>query len=167
LTTAREVLVHADSSDRLVGAERLERLGVRSQRIAAAGTTSDIALLVVHAKEAEVIVAVGAHPGLDEFLDRQRAGLASTFLTQLKVGSRLVDAKAVPVLYSSRTPRWRLWLLLLVALLAVVAAVLTTPVGAEWAAEGRDRVAELWAQRPEWVDSAASGVRRWVGDLTS
>jgi uncharacterized membrane-anchored protein len=167
LTSAHEVLAHADSSGRLVGAERLERLGVRSQRIPAAGTTTDIALLVAHAKEAEVIVSVGSHPGLDEFLDRQRVGLASTFLTQLKVGSRLVDAKAVPVLYGSRTPRWRLWLLALVALLALAAALLTTPVGAEWAATGRDRVEDLWSQRPEWLDSAASGVRRWLAGLTS
>ncbi len=165
LTSAREVLVHADSSGRLVGAERLERLGVRAQRIAAAGTTSDIALLVVHAGEADVLVAVGSHPGLDEFLDRQRSGLASTFLTRLKVGSRLVDAKAVPLLYSARTPRWRLWLLLLVALLAVAAAVLTTPVGAAWADEGRDAAGQLWAQRPDRLDDAASAVRRWVGDL--
>src|SRR5215213_2306513 len=160
LTAAGEVLVHADSSGRLLGAERLERLGVRSQRIAAAGTTTDVALLVAHAKGADVIVPVGSHPGLEEFLDRQRAGLASTFLTQLKVGPRLVDAKAVPVLYSSRTPRWRLWLLLLVAVLAVLAAVLTTPVGAEWAAAGRDRAEDLWAQRPDWAQSAASAVRR-------
>jgi uncharacterized membrane-anchored protein len=167
LTAGSEVLVHADSSGRLVGAERLERLGVRSQRIAAAGTTTDIALLVAHAEEAEVIVAVGAHPGLEEFLDRQRAGLASTFLTRLKVGSRLVDAKAVPALYSGRIPRWRLWLLLLVAVLALVAAVLTTPVGAEWSAEGRGQVEDVWAQRPGWVDDAASGVRRWVEELTT
>jgi uncharacterized membrane-anchored protein len=167
LTASRQVLLHADSSGRLLGTERLERLGVRSQRIAAAGTTTDIALLVAHGKEAEVIVTVGSHPGLDEFLDRQHGGLASSFLTRLKVGSRLVDAKAVPVLYSGRTPRWRLWLLLLVALLALGAAVLTTPVGAEWADAGRDRAAELWSQRPDWVDSTASDVRRWVGGLTS
>ena len=162
LTAAEEVLVHADASGRLVGTDRLERLGVRSQRIAAAGTTTDIALLVVHAKQAEVIVTVGSHPGLDEFLDRQRGGLASTFLTRLKVGSQVVDAKAVPVLYSGRTQPWRLWLLVAVALLALVAAVLTTPVGAEWAEAGRDRAGELWAQRPDWVDAAASDVRRWV-----
>src|SRR5919112_1530168 len=152
LTSADHVLVHADSAGRLVGAERLERLGVRSARIAAAGTTTDVAVLVVHAKEAEVIVAVGAHPGLEELLDRQRGGLASTFLTRLKVGSRLVDAKAVPALYSGRIPRWRLWLLLLVALLAVVAAVLTTRVGADWAGAGRDEVSDLWSQRPGWID---------------
>ncbi len=167
LTSVDHVLVHADSSGRLVGAERLERLGVRSQRIAAAGTTTDIALLLAHAKEAEVIVAVGGHRGLEELLDRQRGGLASTFLTRLKIGSRLVDAKAVPALYSSRIARWRLWLLLLVALLALVAAVLTTPVGADWAAAGRDQVEDLWAQRPAWVDGATSDVRRWVEGLTS
>ena len=112
-------------------------------------------------------MTVGSHPGLEELLDRQRAGLASTFLTRLKVGSRLVDAGAVPVLYGGRTQPWRLWLLLLVALLAVVAAVLTTPLGAEWAGAGRDRAEELWAQRPDWVDRAVSDVRRWSSGLTS
>ena len=162
LRAAQLVLVHADSSGRLPGSERLERLGIKAQRIAAAGTTTDVALLVVHAQHPEVIVTVGSHPGLDEFLDRQRTSLASTFLTRLKVGPQLVDAKAVPVLYRGRTQPWRLWLLLLVALLAVVAAVLTTPVGAEWADAGRDRAEELWTQRPAWLDDAASGVRRWV-----
>jgi uncharacterized membrane-anchored protein len=167
LTTAREVLVHTDASGRLAGAERLERLGIRPQWIAAAGTTTDVAVLVAHALDAEVIVSVGVHPGLDEFLDRQRSGLASTFLTRLKVGSRLVDAAAVPHLYSGRTPAWRLWLLVLVALLALVAAVLATPVGADWADTARDWLQQVWAHRPDWIGRTASDVRDWVTGVVS
>jgi uncharacterized membrane-anchored protein len=167
LTTAHQVLVHTDPSGRLLGAERLDLLGVRAQHMGAAGTTTDVALLVAHACDADVIVTVGSHPGLEEFLDRQRSGLASTFLTQLKVGSRLVDAKAVPTLYRGRVRPWRLWLLLLVALLAVVAAVLTTPVGAEWAGDARDGIGDLWGQRPGWVDTATSDVRNWLSGVFS
>ena len=159
LTSARQVLAHADPSGRLEGADRLDRLGVRSQRMAAAGTSTDVALLVVHALGAEVIVSVGSHPGLEEFLDRQQSGLASTFLTRLKVGPRLVEAGAVPLLYRGRTSTWRLGLLVLVALLALAAAVLTTPVGAEWAEDGRRWLEEVWAQRPRWVDDVWTDLR--------
>ena len=158
LTSARQVLVHADPSG-LDGADRLDRLGVRSQRMAAAGTSTDVALLVVHALGAEVIVSVGSHPGLEEFLDRQQSGLASTFLTRLKVGPRLVEAGAVPLLYRGRTSTWRLGLLVLVALLALVAAVLTTPVGAAWAEDARRWLEELWAQRPGWLDEVWTDLR--------
>ncbi len=144
LTKAREVLVHADASDRLLGADRLERLGVRAQRIAASGTSEDIALLVADAKGASLIVTVGTHATLDEFLDRQRAGLASTFLTRLRVGPRLVEAKAVPVLYSGRLRAFHLALLLLAALLVLIAAVATTPVGEEWWANVEDLARDTW-----------------------
>jgi uncharacterized membrane-anchored protein len=129
LRAAREVVVHADATDRATGADRLERLGVRPVRVATSGTSEDLALLLADVKGASLIVAVGTHTTLDEFLDRQRAGLASTFLTRLRVGSRLVDAKAVPALYSGRVRAWQLVLLLLAGLVAVVAALSTTPAG--------------------------------------
>jgi uncharacterized membrane-anchored protein len=129
LRAAREVVVHADATDRATGADRLERLGVRPLRVATSGTSEDLALLLADVKGASLIVAVGTHTTLDEFLDRQRAGLASTFLTRLRVGSRLVDAKAVPALYSGRVRAWQLALLLLAGLLALLAALSVTPVG--------------------------------------
>jgi uncharacterized membrane-anchored protein len=132
LTSAREVVLHSDTSDRVVGAERLDRLGVRPQRIAAGGMTEDIALLVADLKGASLIVTVGTHATLDEFLDRQRSGLASTFLTRLRVGPRMVDAKSVPVLYAGRVRLWQLLLVLLVGLLAVAVAVALTPQGEQW-----------------------------------
>ena len=148
LTKAREVVVHADASDRLIGADRLERLGVRAQRIAASGTSEDIALLIADAKGASLIVTVGTHATLDEFLDRQRAGLASTFLTRLRVGPRLVDAKAVPTLYAGRLRAWHLALLLLAVVLVLVAAVASTPVGEDW----WTGVEDLFVQAREWLE---------------
>jgi uncharacterized membrane-anchored protein len=81
---------------------------------------------------ASLIVAVGSHATLDEFLDRQRAGLASTFLTRLRVGPKLVDAKGVPQLYAGRVRLWHLALVLLTGLLALAVAIAATPVGEEW-----------------------------------
>lgn len=132
LASAGEVVLHADASDRLVGADRLERMGVRPVRVAASGTTEDIAMLVADQAGASLIVTVGTHATLDEFLDRHRSGLASTFLTRLRVGPRLVDAKSVPALYAGRVRLWQLLLVLLVGLLAVAAAVAATPQGALW-----------------------------------
>jgi uncharacterized membrane-anchored protein len=88
-------------------------------------------------------VTVGTHATLDEFLDRQRSGLSSTFLTRLKVGPRVVDAKSVPQLYAGRVRLWHLMLVLLVGLLAVALAVSATPVGEQWAAELRDAAEPL------------------------
>lgn len=148
LRAAREVVLHADSSDRLVGAERLERLGIRPARLAANGTTEDIALLLADIKGASLIVTVGTHATLDEFLDRQRSGLASTFLTRLRVGSKIVDAENVPALYAGRVRLWHLALVLLVGLLALAAAVSLTPQGKEWVEELRPAYDSLvsWIQ---------------------
>ena len=143
LSKAGEVLLHADASDRVVGAERLDRLGVRPQRISASGSTEDIALLVADIKGASLIVTVGTHATLDEFLDRQRSGLSSTFLTRLKVGPRMVDARSVPQLYAGRVRLWHLLLVLVVGLLAVALAVAATPMGEQWAAELRDAAESL------------------------
>jgi uncharacterized membrane-anchored protein len=148
LSKAREVVVHADASDRLIGADRLERLGVRAQRIAASGTSEDIALLLADVKGASLIVTVGTHATLDEFLDRQRVGLASTFLTRLRVGPRLVDAKAVPTLYAGRLRAWHLALMLLAVVLVLVAAVATTPVGEDW----WNSVEDLFVQARDWLE---------------
>ncbi len=132
LKSAREVVLHADRSGRAVGSDRLERLGVRAQVMSAAGTSEDIAMLLADAAGASLLIAVGTHATLDEFLDRQRAGLASTFLTRLRVGPRLIDAKGVPQLYSGRVRIWHLLVVLLAGLLALAVALASTPVGSEW-----------------------------------
>jgi len=133
LRSAREVVLHADASDRVPGADRLDRIGVRPRRISSGATTEDVALLVADNQGASLIVTVGTHATLDEFLDRQRSGLASTFLTRLRVGPRLVDARSVPVLYAGRVRLWELVLVLLAGLVAVAVAVAATPTGQQWA----------------------------------
>jgi uncharacterized membrane-anchored protein len=143
LRSAREVVVHADATDRAVGADRLDRIGVRPQRVATSGTSEDLALLLADLKGASLIVTVGTHASLDEFLDRQRSGLASTFLTRLRVGSRLVDAKAVPVVYAGRVRPWHLALVLLAGLVALAAALSTSPDGAALLRDLQDQAQPL------------------------
>jgi uncharacterized membrane-anchored protein len=148
LRGARDVVLHADRAGRAVGGERLNRLGVRHQTLTASGTSEDVALLLADVRGASLIVAVGTHATLDEFLDRQRAGLASTFLTRLRVGPKLVDARCVPQLYSARLRLWHLLLALLAGFVALGAAIATTPVGADWwssfSSTGHDLL--TWAQ---------------------
>ncbi|MGH3368938.1 MAG: putative cytokinetic ring protein SteA [Nocardioidaceae bacterium] len=132
LRGAREVVLHTDRAGRAVGAERLDRLGVRSHNFSASGTSEDVALLLADLAGASLIVSVGTHATLDEFLDRHRSGLASTFLTRLRVGPKLVDAKSVPQLYSGRVRGWHLLLVLLAGIVALLVAVAATPVGQEW-----------------------------------
>jgi uncharacterized membrane-anchored protein len=129
---SREVVLHTDRGGRALGSDRLDRLGVRAQQLAASGTTEDVALLLADAAGASLIITVGMHATLDEFLDRQRAGLASTFLTRLRVGPKLVDAKGVPQLYAGRVRLWHLALVLLAGLISLGVAIAATPVGAEW-----------------------------------
>ena len=132
LRGARDVVVRVDRGGRM-HREQLERMGIRPLGLESSATTEDAALLLCEAGAARLIVGVGMHASLDEFLDRQRPGLASTYLTRLKVGDRLVDARAVPMLYSGRVRPRHLFLVLLAGLLAVAAAIAVTPVGQEWA----------------------------------
>ena len=97
-----------------------------------AGTAEDAAILLAHAHQAELVVMVGSHTSLVEFLDRGRSGMASSFLTRAAVGSTVVDAKAVARLYRNRVRGWLVFALVLLGLAAVVAAIATTPVGQDW-----------------------------------
>jgi uncharacterized membrane-anchored protein len=122
-----ELLVHAYADGRAPGTQRLDLLGLAYQVVSAPGISEDIALLLAHDKGAELIVAVGTHFNLVEFLERDRAGMASTFVARLKVGEVLVDAKGVSRLVSRRVGIWPLILVLAAGLLAVVAAIAASP----------------------------------------
>lgn len=115
--------------------EPLERMGVAPVRFETSATGEDAALLIADAAQARVVVGVGMHATLDEFLDRQRAGLASTYLTRLKLGPRLVDAAAVPTLYDGAVRPRHVAALGIVGTLLMAVAVYVTPVGQEWAAD--------------------------------
>lgn len=132
LRKARDVVVLVERGAPRSATEPLERLGVRPLRFETTATTEDAALLLASTRDASLIVGVGMHATLDEFLDRRRAGLASTFLTRLKLGPDLVDAAAVPRLYDGAVRPRHLLGALVAGLVAVAAAVSVTPVGQEW-----------------------------------
>ena len=132
LRKARDVVILVERGAPRSATEQLERLGIRPLRFETTATAEDAALLLASAREASLIVGVGMHATLDEFLDRRRAGLASTFLTRLKVGPDLVDASAVPQLYDGAVRPRHLVGALVAAVLAVAAAVSVTPVGQQW-----------------------------------
>jgi uncharacterized membrane-anchored protein len=100
LRTGAELIVHAYPDGSAPGAERLRELGLQFTIVPAAGTSEDVAMLLASEKGASLIVTVGAHFNLVEFLDKQRGGMSSTFLTRLRIGETLVDAKGVSRLYN-------------------------------------------------------------------
>ena len=130
LTSGAEIIVHAYRDGRAPGLERVEALGVTDATVLPAiGTSEDVAMLLADGKGAELIVAVGTHATLIEFLDKGRQGMASTFLTRLRLGSKLVDAKGVSLLYRSRISSGALTWLVLAGMIAVMAAMAATPGG--------------------------------------
>ncbi|TDE38518.1 putative cytokinetic ring protein SteA [Actinomadura sp. 6K520] len=129
LTCGAEIVVHAYRDGRAPGLKRVHELGLEAVTFPATATSEDIAMLLADDKGASLIVAVGTHANMVEFLDKGRAGMASTFLTRLRVGSKLVDAKGVSRLYRSRISTWSLLFLVLGALVAIVIAVAVSPAG--------------------------------------
>jgi uncharacterized membrane-anchored protein len=129
LDCGAELIVHAYPDGIAPGQARVDRLGLPSVLCPAGGTSEDVALLLADEKGATLIVAVGTHFTLDEFLDKGRPGHASTWLTRLRVGSKLVDAKGVSRLYRGRVSGWALMLLAAAACCAILVALLVSPAG--------------------------------------
>jgi uncharacterized membrane-anchored protein len=127
LRSGAELLVHAYRDGQAPGAERLEELGVPYSRVSVPGLSEDLALLLAYEKGALLIVAVGTHFNLIDFLERDRAGMSSTFITRLKVGEILVDARGISRLVSRRVGLWPLIAFTLAALGTVVVAVAADP----------------------------------------
>jgi uncharacterized membrane-anchored protein len=123
LVCGAELVVHAYPSGTAPGRERIDRLGLPSTVVPSPGISEDIAILLAHEKGAELIVAVGTHFNLTAFLERNRAGMSSTFLTRLKVGEKLVDARGVSRLFRGRVGVWPLIAFTGAGLAAIVAAV--------------------------------------------
>jgi len=123
LLTGAELVVHAYSGGEAPGLERVDALGLDGLVFEAAGTSEDLAMLLAFEKGAELIVAVGTHANLIEFMDKGRKGMASTFLTRLRVGPILVDAKGVGRLYRGRVRRSDIVMLLSAAAIAILVAV--------------------------------------------
>ncbi|MEU8138002.1 putative cytokinetic ring protein SteA [Streptodolium elevatio] len=129
LRSGAEIVVHAYRDGRAPGMERLHELGLDGVPFPATGTSEDIAMLLADDKGANLIVAVGTHATLVEFLDKGRAGMASTFLTRLRVGGKLVDAKGVSRLYRSRISTTSLLLMSLAALTTIAVTIRVSPLG--------------------------------------
>ncbi|MGH3051608.1 MAG: putative cytokinetic ring protein SteA [Gaiellaceae bacterium] len=123
LRSGAELVVHAYPGGFAPGRERLDGLGLPSSVLPGPGISEDVAILLAYEKGAELIVAVGTHFNLIEFLERNRAGMSSTFLTRLKVGEILVDARGVSRLFRGRVGLWP-FVAFAIAGLGVIAAVL-------------------------------------------
>jgi len=129
LRSGAEVVVHAYADGRAPGLPRVQDLGVEAITFPAAATSEDIAMLLADEKGARLIVAVGTHATLVEFLDKGRGGMASTFLTRLRLGGKLVDAKGVSRLYRSRISTTALIVLVLAAFVAIGSAIAVSAAG--------------------------------------
>ena len=144
LTCGAEVVVHAYRDGRAPGLARVQALGIEPVVFPAAGTSEDVAMLLADDAGAELIVAVGTHVTLVEFLDKGRDGQASTFLTRLRVGGKLVDAKGVSRLYRARIPGRLLVAMCIAGLVALFAALAATPGGQAWMQVVAARWDDLW-----------------------
>jgi uncharacterized membrane-anchored protein len=127
LRCGAELLVHGYRDGPAPGEERARHLGVAYQVVPGTGISEDLALLLAYEKGSELIVAVGTHFNLIEFLERNRAGMSSTFITRLKVGEILIDAKGVSRLASRQVGIWPLVLFALAGLGAIAVAIAVSP----------------------------------------
>jgi len=147
LACGAEIVVHAYRDGRAPGLERVRKLGLDPVVFPATGTSEDVAMLLADDKGAELIVAVGTHATLVEFLDKGRSGMASTFLTRLRIGGKLVDAKGVSRLYRSRISNLSLAVLLSGGLFALFVALAATPAGTAML----QLVAARWDDAWSWI----------------
>jgi len=152
LSTGAEVVVHAYPDGRAPGLPRVQELGVPAITFPAAATSEDIAMLLADEKGAKLIVAVGTHATLVEFLDKGRGGMASTFLTRLRLGGKLVDAKGVSRLYRSRISTVALVVLVLAAFVAIGAVVAVSTVGHIYL----DLLVDQWNSFLFWLENLFS-----------
>jgi len=149
LTCGAEIVVHAYRNGNAPGLVRVRELGVDPVVFPATGTSEDVAMLLADDKGASLIVAVGTHVTLVEFLDKGRAGMASTFLTRLRVGSKLVDAKGVSRLYRQRISNWQLAVLAVAGLVALGVALASTEGGQTF----YSLIGARWDDLTAWVAS--------------
>ncbi|MBT0568684.1 putative cytokinetic ring protein SteA [Williamsia sp. CHRR-6] len=148
LKCGAQVVLPADPDGHAVGLERIQDLGIGAMTFPAAGSATDLALLLADHHDAALIVTVGTSASLDDFFDRsRRESNPSTFLTRLKVGPKLVDSKAVATLYRSRVSGAAIALLILAALAAMIVAVVVSNNGGE----AVDWIVNYWDRAVVWV----------------
>ncbi|HEY0403401.1 MAG TPA: putative cytokinetic ring protein SteA, partial [Blastococcus sp.] len=152
LKCGAEVVVHAYADGRAPGLARVQDLGVEAITFPASATSEDIAMLLADEKGARLIVAVGTHATLVEFLDKGRGGMASTFLTRLRLGGKLVDAKGVSRLYRSRISTAALVVLVLAAFIAIGSAIAVSAAGQVYL----DLLLDQWNSFMFWLENLFS-----------
>ncbi len=147
LRSGGEVVVPAQPDGHAPGVERIQDLGIGAVTFPATGNAEDLALLLADAHEASLVVTVGFQATLREFLDHGRSGSnPSTFLTRLKLGTKLVDGKAVATLHRSRVSIGAIVLLVVAALVVVAAALLVSDVGSVYL----DWIRDTWNSFIAW-----------------
>jgi uncharacterized membrane-anchored protein len=152
LGTGAEVVVHAYPDGRAPGLLRVQDLGIDAITFPTSGTSEDAAMLIADHKGAELVVAVGSHATLTEFLDRGRAGMASTFLTRLRLGAKIIDANTAARLYRNRISAAALLLLVIAALVAIVAALAISDAGRTYL----DTLQHDWDSAINWIQDKFS-----------
>jgi uncharacterized membrane-anchored protein len=152
LGSGAEVIVHAYPDGRAPGLARVQDLGIEATTFPTSGTSEDAAMLIADDKGAELVVAVGSHATLTEFLDRGRTGMASTFLTRLRLGAKVVDAHSVSRLYRNRISGAALLLLVIAALVAIVAALAISDAGRTYL----DSMHHDWNTAVDWIQDKFS-----------
>jgi uncharacterized membrane-anchored protein len=152
LATGAEVIVHAYPDGRAPGLARVQDLGIDALTFPTSGTSEDAAMLLADENGAELVVAVGSHATLTEFLDRGRSGMASTFLTRLRLGAKVVDANTVSRLYRTRISGAALLLLVIAALVAIVAALAISDTGRTYL----DSFQHDWTRAFNWIQDKFS-----------
>ena len=152
LGSGAEVVVHAHPDGRAPGLLRVQDLGVHAVTFPTSGGSEDAALLIADEAGADLIVSVGSHADLTEFLDRGREGMASSFLTRLRLGSKLVDARSVTRLYRSRVTAAALLLLVIAAFVAIVAALTVSDTGHTYLTS----IGDGWNHLVNWVQDSFS-----------
>jgi uncharacterized membrane-anchored protein len=129
LATGAELIHHVHLDGRAPGRENLQTWGIPYHEFVVDGTSEDVAMLLAYEAGAQLIVAVGTHASMVEFLDKGRRGMSSTFLTRLRLGPVLVDAKGVNRLYEGRVRRRDMALLVASALVAIiVVSIVSEPI---------------------------------------
>lgn len=143
LCCGARLIVHAYAkrNGEAPGLARVQQLGLKAETFAVPGTSEDAALLFAYEHNADLIVALGTHSNLEDFLDKGRAGMASTFLVRLKVGNRLVDARGVYKLYRPSPPTGGVLAIIAAALFPIGLLVAQSPL---WQNIGT--TARIWCQ---------------------
>ncbi len=150
LKSGAQVVLPADADGHANGLERIQDLGIGAMTFPAAGSAADLALLLVDHHGASLIVTAGHSASIEEFFDRSRQqSNPSTFLTRLKVGEKLVDAKAVATLYRNHISGGAIAMLILAVLFAIIAAL--------WVSRADtfviDWIVTYWNRFSLWVQS--------------